>query len=218
MPLPADLAMLPDTLIPVNEADDFLSAKGGSNVLRMASVVIILYPRDGQINLLLTRRSDSLINHPGQINLPGGSREPDDATLWETALRETREEVGMRTGRLQLLGRLESVELRMREILVVPFVAWNPIPPRLRADPTEVSEIIEIPLQFLVDPERVQEGLWTLRGSLWRVGYFRFGEWQVWGLTARMLGDLAHRMLGGHPHPSIEPGSVVPAATRQGKT
>jgi 8-oxo-dGTP pyrophosphatase MutT (NUDIX family) len=179
--------------------------------LRLAAVLVLLYPREGGPCLLLTRRPDSLPDHPGQISLPGGAWEPEDSELWHTALRETQEEIGVRTGRVRLLGRLEEVPVAVSGFVIVPFVAWNPVAPRLRPNPTEVEEIIEVPLAALLDPRSIAEEVWPLRGGHWRVTFYRMGTHHVWGATARILSDLSARLVGQGGGFVRRPGSVLPA-------
>src|SRR3954452_23698408 len=89
------------------------SGKGGrlaERAPRVAAVLILVYPRGGQPHLVFTERTQTLPNHPGQISLPGGSREPSDPTLEFTALRETEEELGIPAADVQVLGKLGDVD------------------------------------------------------------------------------------------------------------
>ena len=76
---------------------------------RRAAVLILLFPRPTDVSFLLTERPASMRLHAGQISLPGGAEEPGDPSLWHTAKREAREELGLRTGRVRPLGRLDVV-------------------------------------------------------------------------------------------------------------
>jgi 8-oxo-dGTP pyrophosphatase MutT (NUDIX family) len=178
---------------------------------RHAAVLLLLFSRGERVSFLLTGRPHTLSRHPGQISLPGGAAEPGDITLWQTALRESQEEIGLKTGRLRPLGRLETVEVTVSNYLITPFVAWNPVPPRLHPDPREVAEVIEVPLDALLDPTAVSEEVWELRGMLRSVIVYRFGETLVWGATARILAHLAVRLRPEEPPMPLMPGSVRPA-------
>jgi 8-oxo-dGTP pyrophosphatase MutT (NUDIX family) len=169
----------------------------------------LLFPSQGEVRFLLTARPEDLARHPGQVSLPGGAAEPQDRDLWQTVLRETWEELGVRTGRLRPLGRLDPVPVLASNYLIVPFVAWSPTRPRLSPDPREVAEVIEVPLDALLDPSLIEEETWELRVSSWRVTFFRFGEHVVWGATARILSDLAGRLRVDSGR-EIVPGAVRP--------
>ena len=178
---------------------------------RQAAVLVLLFPRGSDVAFVLTARPNTLARHAGQISLPGGVTEPGDVDLWHTALRETQEELGVRTGRIRPLGQLDPVSLVASNYVIAPYVGWNPFPPVLRPDPAEVAECIEVPVRLLFDPLTVQEEKWELRGDLWHVCFFRLDDKIVWGATARILADLASRL--HHPgfREPLIPGSVRPA-------
>lgn len=158
---------------------------------RRAGVLLLLYPRDAQWWFPLTLRTQNLATHQGQVSLPGGAWEPDDPNLQHTALRETQEELGIGPEMLQVLGKLTPLYIPPSDFCVHPFVATAEAPPLLHPDPTEVAQVIEAPLQALLDPaarrweERVVRGVWT------RVPYFAIGENKVWGATAMVLAEFA---------------------------
>jgi 8-oxo-dGTP pyrophosphatase MutT (NUDIX family) len=174
-----------------------------------AGVLVLLFPRDSDVRFLLTTRPDTLARHAGQISLPGGRWEAADPSLWDTARRETREELGIRTGRLVPLGSLDPVPVAVSNYLIWPFVAWNPVAPRIIPDPREVAAVVEVSLTSLVDPGSVQDEEWELRGARWRVTLYRFGDVAVWGATARVLGDLAARLGVRRDADTRQPGNVV---------
>jgi 8-oxo-dGTP pyrophosphatase MutT (NUDIX family) len=177
-----------------------------------AGVLVLLFPREAEVRFLLTTRPDTLARHAGQISLPGGRREDHDGSLWDTACRETREELGIRTGRLVPLGRLDPVPVEVTGYLIWPFVAWSPIAPRITPDPREVAAVVEVSLASLLDPATVQDEEWEFRGASWRVTLYRFGDVAVWGATARVLADLASRLRPMSRAHAPAPGSVVKAA------
>lgn len=204
-------ARLVEPLLPTDARLPDRDAWGSPVPLRYAAVLVLLFPRQGEIRFLLTARPEGMLRHPGQVSLPGGAAEPHDASLWQTALRETQEELGVRTGRLRPLGRLEPVPVLASHYLIVPYVAWNPSPPILSPDPREVAEVVEVPLDHLLDPGLVEEETWDLRGRAWRVTFYRFGNKAVWGATARILSDLAARLAGPGGSREVVPGAVRPA-------
>jgi 8-oxo-dGTP pyrophosphatase MutT (NUDIX family) len=202
--LPPRLRDLALSLLPV-EHEVFPDAR-----VRRAAVLVLLYPRHDRITFALTVRPDTLARHPGQISLPGGMAEPYDANLWETAVRETQEELGLMPGRVVPLGRLDDVPVRVGDSVVTPFVGWNPMPPRFRPDHNEVAEVLEVPLESLLHPNAVEEETWDLRGSQWLVSFYRLSDRVVWGITGLILSDLHHRLVADHP--PVRPGSVRPVS------
>jgi 8-oxo-dGTP pyrophosphatase MutT (NUDIX family) len=137
--------------------------------------------------------------------------DPGDADLTQTALRETREELGVDPSKLQLLGRLPSFSVLVSGYLIAPFVAWSPSVPLIRPDPLEVAEVFEVPVADLLDPTTIVDETWEMRGGQWRVIFYRIGEQQIWGATARILWDFAARFRGHDRAPDLGPGSVLPA-------
>lgn len=180
----------------------------GTVQARQAAVLVLLFPGDSGPHFLLTERPASLRRHPGQIALPGGGREPVDRHLWDTARREAREELGLDTGELISLGRLEDVLVSVSNYIITPFVAWLPHPPSLKVDEREVADVIEAPLDALLDRGAMEEETWELRGMPWRVTFYRIGGRQVWGATARILSDLARGLQTVEQPLEHPPGSV----------
>jgi 8-oxo-dGTP pyrophosphatase MutT (NUDIX family) len=132
--------------------------------------------------------------------------EPFDATLWDTALRETREELGLLSGRVMPLGRLDDVKVRVSDSIITPFVGWNPVPPRFTPDRNEVAEVLEVPLETLLHPDSIEEEIWELRGSEWRVAFYRLSDRVVWGITGLILSDFHNRL--EREARAVRPGSV----------
>ena len=157
---------------------------------RPAGVLIVLYPRGEALHFLLTRRTDDVENHKGQISLPGGAQE-DGESLLDTALRETREEIGVRVEPSAVLGRLSPVYVPPTGFLITPYVAALPARPHFVVMQREVAELIEAPLSALFDPSIVRREVWTLRGAEVEVPFFQIGPYKVWGATAMVLSEFA---------------------------
>ncbi len=118
---------------------------------RPAAVLCGLVERHPGINVVLTRRTQHLARHAGQIAFPGGRADREDPSLLAAALREAEEEIGLRPDRVHVIGTLDQY-LTSTGFRVTPFVgaidpAWHPVP-----DPNEVEEVFEVPLDFLMDP------------------------------------------------------------------
>jgi 8-oxo-dGTP pyrophosphatase MutT (NUDIX family) len=156
---------------------------------RQAGVLLILYPIHGVLHLVLTMRTSDLNHHSGQIALPGGGWEDGDHSLQETALRETREEVGIATDGLELLGALTPLYIPPSNNVIHPFVAYTPARPAFDPDPREVAELLEVPLRLLLDPATRREEDWTWRGAPLHVPFYAVGGHKVWGATAIVLAE-----------------------------
>jgi 8-oxo-dGTP pyrophosphatase MutT (NUDIX family) len=166
--------------------------------MRVAAVLAPLYVKDGQPHLLLTRRAATLSAHRGEIAFPGGSHEPADGSLEQTALREAQEEIGLETSRVTLLGMLNPVVTVVSNFTILPFVGYLPGGPGpLHANPQEVDAIIEAPLAALADPSIFHSEEWTRGGEPHTVYFFDYGPNRIWGATARMLVDLLGRLQAG---------------------
>ena len=157
---------------------------------RAAGVLVLIYPLDNVPHLVLTRRTDTVQSHKGQVSLPGGAHEGDE-TIEQTALREAREELAVPANRLELLGTLSPLYVGVSDYLITPLVALSPERPHFRPDPLEVVEVIETPLSLLVDASarRIEE--WDIRGAAVRVPFFAIGHHKVWGATAMILAEFA---------------------------
>jgi len=149
-------------------------------------------------SVLLTQRTAHLKAHAGQISFPGGRSEPDDVSAVATALREAHEEVGLAPDRVEVLGQLPTY-LTGTGFLVTPVVGLIEAAPheterlRLQADPSEVDDIFEVPLDFLMDPRHHRRH--TVRLGERELSYFampwvsphRQEDYFIWGATAAML-------------------------------
>ena len=154
-----------------------------------AAVLIPLIDRPGGVTVLFTRRAAHLDHHPGQISFPGGRLEPADNGPEDTALRETREEIGLDPQRVRLMGGLDLYHTRTG-FLITPFVGALIPPLDLVADPFEVAEIFEAPLDFFLDPANHKRHSREYEGRTRWFHAMPYGEYYIWGATAGMLMNL----------------------------
>lgn len=152
---------------------------------RESAVIVPVVDRETP-HLLFIKRADHLSNHPGQMSFPGGRREPDDPDLQGTALREAREEVGLDSDRVSVVGRLDDIRT-VTKYSVRPFVSRIP-DGDYRSQSPEVAEVAPLPLPALRDPQNYdsERREHPYHGSI-RLHYFRVNGYTVWGATARML-------------------------------
>lgn len=156
---------------------------------RKAGVLILFYVRDARLHLVLTRRTDNVLHHRGQISLPGGERHPGES-LEAAALRETQEELGLDLGPVRLLGRLTPLYIPPSNFCVYPAVASLAGGPAFRPQPEEVAEIIEAPLDRLADPALVRRETWHYGGLDHEVPFYELDGHKIWGATAMVLAEL----------------------------
>lgn len=165
--------------------------------LKSAAVLLLLYEKESQWHILLTKRTSLVEDHRGDISFPGGALHAEDPSLAIAALRETEEEVGVPMTAVELLGELDDIATRSG-YLVRPYVGLLRHGPHFRRHELEVAEIIEVPLTALVvshlwrDVPRIYEE--RLIPGL----YFEYGPHVVWGATARMLRQFVVVCLAGH--------------------
>ncbi len=161
--------------------------------LRPAAVLVALIDRADGPRVLLTRRTEALRHHAGQISFPGGSIDPGDADPIAAALREADEEVGLGRGLSVPLGYLDPF-VTITGFHVFPVVATVSRDYVPRLDPTEVAEAIEVPLGFLLDPGNVHELEVDWQGRRRSLLEYRYQGHRIWGATAAMLVNFRRRL------------------------
>jgi 8-oxo-dGTP pyrophosphatase MutT (NUDIX family) len=127
--------------------------------------------------------------HSNQVSLPGGIHEDGDPDLEVTALRETREELGIEDSQIRVLGSISKLQIPVSGIEVTPFVGVYPEKPVFHPDPAEVSYLIQVRLTDLLRPETVKEDIRSILGKPVRVPYYDIMGEQVWGATAMILSE-----------------------------
>lgn len=166
----------------------------GPSRLTPAAVLVPVVRRPAELTILLTRRTDHLADHAGQISFPGGRIEVNDPTPESAALREAQEEIGLPPERVRLLGRLEPYVTRTG-FDVVPVVGVVEPPVELTLDPFEVAEAFEVPLSFLLDPANHQRHERAIADRVCQFHAMTHGDYYIWGATAGMLMNLYERLV-----------------------
>jgi len=163
---------------------------------RPSAVLILLYPHpDTGLNIILTKRTDNLRGHSGQVSFPGGRRDPHDNSYEATALRETCEELGIcQQTHINLLGRLTTMWIPPSNFEVVPVLATIKHQPVMQPNPAEVARVLHFPLQHLLDDSFKRSKPMRLRGWTMDVPYYDVDGCVVWGATAGMLSELEQRL------------------------
>jgi len=161
-----------------------------------AAVLVGLVPRADGVQVLLTRRTEDLRHHAGQVSFPGGRLEPEDADAASAAIRETWEETGIATELLHPLGYLDPLATitGFRVVPLVVAIAPDYVP---RPDPREVAELFEVPLAYLLDAANLRHFAIDAGGRPRRVLEFvdrGIPRQRIWGATASILFNLRQRL------------------------
>ena len=161
--------------------------------MRAAAVLVPLRLHNGVPHLLLTRRTDHLPHHAGEISFPGGGLEAGDSDDWAAALRETQEEIGVNPDLVECLGRLDDC-YSIHDYRVSCHVGLLPAALDFMLEPGEISELIELPLAALNDPAIHRQENWQHRGRSVPVDFYTLDGYVIWGMTAGILRQLLQRL------------------------
>ncbi len=158
---------------------------------RQSAVMMLLFPVEDDINILLIQRTESTGAHSGQIAFPGGKLDPEDKDLLDCAIRETWEEIGISSERITVLGKLTEVYIPPSNFLAQPYVGWMDHFPDLTLQPTEVQQVLTISLKQFFKPENRSRKSMTLPtfNVTVDVPYFDLNGHTVWGATALMINE-----------------------------
>ena len=155
--------------------------------VREAAVLMPIFKADSEYHMLLTRRTEDVETHKGQISFPGGMREGNE-TLLETALRETFEEVGIGDGLIEPVGRFHDY-VSITEYRVTPFVGFIQTPFKTKREVKEVAEILHVPFSVFLDPTKRRIEWNRHPGREPDVYFYSHDNHEIWGLTARIIKD-----------------------------
>ena len=145
--------------------------------LKASAVLILLFYNQGQYHVLFTERSDEVNFHKGQVCFPGGTQEPSDSSLLQTALRETEEEIGLEAKDVEILGELDDSIALTSNYVISPFVAFIQYPHSLKTNGREVKGAFFVPLSFLMDEANFKQDSYA----------YEYEDHIIWGATAMIL-------------------------------
>ena len=158
-----------------------------------SAILIVLHLVADEWHVLLTKRSENLTSHPGQISFPGGRIEPDDENLMATAIRETEEEVGIPADSVEVIAELTPV-VTLTGYRIHPYVARVEELSALTLQTEEVDDAFHVPLKWLIASENI--AIVERKIQEYRIKTFRL-DWEghtIWGATALMIAELGHRL------------------------
>jgi len=172
-------------------ATDIIAKRQAAGKVTRAAVLIPLLLKSDGLSVLLTQRTNHLRDHAGQISFPGGRMDPEDSGPHETALRESKEEVGLERERVEIIGHLPEY-LTVSGYSVTPIVGLVKPQAEYVLDEFEVADIFEVPLQFLMDPANHQIRVWQSEQGGRSFYAMPYQDRFIWGATAGMLRNLYH--------------------------
>jgi len=161
-----------------------------------AAVLIPIIDTPGSLTVLLTQRSEQLDHHPGQISFPGGRREAYDTSPAATALRETREEIGLEPANIQVLGGMDRIHSNSG-FCIIPVIALVRADYRLKIDRFEVDEVFTVPLEFFLQEANYKHRSITYNGKRQAFHELHYQGRRIWGITAGILANFRGMLFDG---------------------
>jgi mutator protein MutT len=166
------------------------------DTLRSSAVLVLVCDGPDGAAVLLTRRSEALRSHRGEISFPGGRVDAGE-TFEEAALREAHEEVALDPAVVQLRGRLDPISTMVTRSFIVPVVGIvDHRPETLEPAAAEVERIMWVPLAELTRADTFREEVWEFNGERRPMFFFELDDETIWGATARVLHQLLRVALG----------------------
>jgi len=153
-----------------------------------AAVLILLYLADNEIYFFLTKRTDELKHHKGQISFPGGTQEGNEKLI-DTALRETQEEIGINKTSISIIGTITPLFVPVTGFMIYPFIGYSLNKLNPKPDPVEVATIFSVNISDLLNKENRTTEIRNIRGYDVQVPYFKLNDYQVWGATSMILSE-----------------------------
>jgi 8-oxo-dGTP pyrophosphatase MutT (NUDIX family) len=150
-----------------------------------AAVMVPIFEQKDQLHIVLTKRTDNMKAHPGEISFPGGMYEERDSDTRKTALRECCEEIGVKASDVEIIGRLDD-ERTLTGFVITPYVGIIPYPYTFKISQKEVAYLIHLPYEHLKENAPVREET-SYRGEIETVDALYYKDERIWGATCRIL-------------------------------
>jgi 8-oxo-dGTP pyrophosphatase MutT (NUDIX family) len=151
-----------------------------------AGVTLLLYSKGENYCILLQKRTDRVDYHKGEVCFPGGRKDEEDATLLDTALRETYEEMGILPADIEVLGQMDDMPTNTH-YLIHTYVGTIPYPYEFLPSEAEVAQVLEVPVSALMDAQNVRDEIRIIDGKLINAPTFAYSGHVIFGATARVL-------------------------------
>ena len=153
---------------------------------RPSAVLVGLFESANGVEAILTRRSQALTNHRGEISFPGGRLENGETAV-DAALRETHEEIGIAPSEARVMGELNSMSTVVSNSHIVPIVASYASAPTFSAANGEVDRVFSVPLLELARQDTYRQEHWVFSDREFQINFFYLDDETIWGATARIL-------------------------------
>jgi 8-oxo-dGTP pyrophosphatase MutT (NUDIX family) len=159
---------------------------------KTSAVLLLFHQLSNEWHIVLTERKKYEGVHSGQISFPGGRQEHNESFL-ETALRETKEEIGVDTHKFSIVGNLTELYVPPSNFIIYPFVAYSLEKLNFQKEDKEVEEIINVPISFFLDDSnRTFQKVKVAQNMMIEVPAFVYQERVIWGATAAILAEILH--------------------------
>lgn len=161
---------------------------------RISAVMLLLFKSNDELKIVFTERKKYEGVHSGQISFPGGRKDNDDDDLLQTALRETKEEVGVAAAQIEILGRLSELYIPPSNFLVYPSVGFAENIAAFTPQQNEVESIVEIPVDFFLDAKNInlKAEIKLFNNHTVHVPAYIYNKHTIWGATAIMLSEFTY--------------------------
>ncbi len=163
-----------------------------------AAVLIPIFTEKNTMKLILTKRTEKLRHHRGEISFPGGKKSKKDANLIETALRETEEEVGVKREQVRVVGRLDDL-FTITRYIITPYIGILEGKIEYYSNDAEVAEIISVPLKIFLNGEKFAERGWERNGVKYPLYYYYWKDYEIWGATAYIINQFIEYVFDFQP-------------------
>jgi 8-oxo-dGTP pyrophosphatase MutT (NUDIX family) len=164
-----------------------------SSQLTRAGVLVGIFEKRDEAYFLLTKRTDDVEHHKGQISFPGGAVDAGDRDIVATSLRETEEEIGLTAEHIDVVGTFDDIIIPTG-FMVTPVVGYIDELPPLKLNRTEVESVLEVPLSFFQESKNKKVVKMMRGGVLHDVYFFTYGEFQIWGATAAVINSFLSKL------------------------
>jgi len=154
-----------------------------------SAVNIIMFQENNLLKFILTKRSYNLQHHPGQISLPGGSFDKNDKNLWDTAKRETFEEIGVEIENSNFLRQLSPIPVPISKFIVYPFVSFINNAPLIKFNSKEVEKVFLVEISSFFSHDNIKTAIYNSENNYFEYKYYSLENEKVWGLTAMVLSE-----------------------------
>jgi len=161
---------------------------------KLGGVMLLLYDKSGELNIVFTLRKQYDGVHSGQMSFPGGKKDIGDNDMIETALRETKEEIGVGREKIKVMGKLSELYIPPSNFLVYPVVGFAEQIEGFNPQKEEVERIVEIPVSFFLDKANInlRTEIKLFNGTVVNVPAYVFGQYIIWGATAIILSEFTY--------------------------